>query len=732
MGSEQQTRVVPPSRRRDKPIVSCILCRRRKLKCDRQQPCKTCVDRGLAMSCTYVRNTPVAQESQAPHSVHDRIDQLEKLVTSLMSGKDHSHGASATPAAAHLSHLDTDNDTEVPSTPDRVRFTGDTTSYTNSAHWTSILDGISELREHLDNIPSTAHSRNDNSTDVPGPDVLFGRQRHASKQELLAALPPRSEADQLISTSGAQTYISERGQTALNPFKMYTDNRAQYAEFWTQPFATPTMWLGFLFAILALGAQFQASLGNHESALQGAATPSLFTARIDFYREKLVQCLVLANYAQCPPYTVEVLIMYFGTEYLRSADSQFSMSILAGIVVRIAFRMGYHREPSRFPEISPFKAEMRRRTWLMVMSLDLATSSQVGLPRLIQPFMCDTEEPRNLFEEDLYESITELPPSRPESELTPSLYTVVLTRVRLAHAKVMDLMNTTSQPTYREVMELDTMFRDVYAKLPECAKPIPGEDFDESLSPASMRRFYLGLSFLKSELQLHRPYVLLGRTDPYYEYSRRVCLNAATEMLGFQRKVDGEIRPGGKLWSPGTQSFTVSWYMSSIVAHDFLLATTVLVLDLDAALSMPVQSIPSTPISGLQLDHGPPTQSEIIEALQGAYLIWLKASRRSHEARKVAAAVKLVLNKANSGTHVAHEQSNMSAHPEQVDTESPVSSFDFNDFTNEAGNLHYPTLSNGSYVNPFLMPDMPMDLDAFTESFVWSGFSSNLQPPVQQ
>lgn len=408
------------------------------------------------------------------------------------------------------------------------------------------------------------------------------------------------------------------------------------------------MWLGFLFSILAMGAQFQAGLGDHGIALQGDASPSLFTARIDFYREKLVQCLVLANYTKCPPYTVETLIMYFGTEYLRSADSQFSMSILVGIIVRIAFRMGYHREPSRFSDISPFRAEMRRRTWLMVMSLDLATSSQVGLPRLIQPFMCDAQEPRNLLEEDIHEDIPELPPSRPETELTPSLYTVVLTRVRLAHARVMDLMNSTSQPTYREIMELDAMFREVYEQLPECAKPVSGEEFDDTLTPASMRRFYLGMSFLKSELQLHRPYLLPGRTDSNYEYSRRVCLNAATEMLGFQRKVDGEIRPGGKLWSPGMQSFTVSWYMSSIVAHDFLLATTVLVLDLDADLASPINQSPPTPSSGLPLDHGPPARSEIVEALQNAHTIWTKASRRSHEARKVAAAVRLVLNKAMS------------------------------------------------------------------------------------
>lgn len=59
---------------------------------------------------------------------------------------------------------------------------------------------ISELREHLDDMPTTAHARDESTSDIPGPDLLFGRQRHASKQELLAALPPRTEADQLVST----------------------------------------------------------------------------------------------------------------------------------------------------------------------------------------------------------------------------------------------------------------------------------------------------------------------------------------------------------------------------------------------------------------------------------------------------------------------------------------------------------------------------------------------------
>jgi hypothetical protein len=411
------------------------------------------------------------------------------------------------------------------------------------------------------------------------------------------------------------------------------------------------MWLGLLYAVLALGARFQATLEAHESidpGMEREPTLSLYSARIHFYREKVVQCLVLANYTKCPPYTIETFLLYFGTEYLRSADTQFSIYVLVGMLVRIAFRMGYHRDPSRFPNISPFKGEIRRRQWLVVMSLDLVTSAQVGLPRIIQSFMYDTQEPRNFIEDDIYEDIAELPPSRPESELTQLLYSIVLTRVRNIQAKIMDLMNNTSQPPYREITDIDAGLRRVWDKIPESSKAMPAQDFDTALTPESMRQLYLGSSFLKAELMLHRPYLLPGRTDLRYEYSRRVCLNAAVEMLSFQHKLDAEIRPGGKLWSPGWRIFTVSWYMSSVVTQDFLLATTVLVLDLDEDLVSPRLPLPQTTRCGLPLDRAPPTREEIITALRSAHRIWTKSSKRSQEARKVATAVELVLAKVNT------------------------------------------------------------------------------------
>lgn len=69
-------------RRREKPHNSCTFCRRRKVRCDRRLPCRTCVNKGIAFSCTY---TPGPQSSinDAP-SIGERIRQLETLVRSLV------------------------------------------------------------------------------------------------------------------------------------------------------------------------------------------------------------------------------------------------------------------------------------------------------------------------------------------------------------------------------------------------------------------------------------------------------------------------------------------------------------------------------------------------------------------------------------------------------------------------------------------------------------------------
>ena len=54
--------------------------------------------------------------------------------------------AQASPAAVPTPQMDiheNEDTADIQGTPDRVRTSGGTTSYTNGAHWASILDGVS-------------------------------------------------------------------------------------------------------------------------------------------------------------------------------------------------------------------------------------------------------------------------------------------------------------------------------------------------------------------------------------------------------------------------------------------------------------------------------------------------------------------------------------------------------------------------------------------------------------
>jgi hypothetical protein len=74
---------------------------------------------------------------------------------------------------------------------------------------------------------------------------------------------------------------------------------------------------------------------------------------------------------------------------------------------------------SQFPRISLFNAEIRRRIWLVIFMLKVFTSAQVGLPRMLKDFQYDTTEPRNLLDDDFYESMAELPDGMPDTVQTP-------------------------------------------------------------------------------------------------------------------------------------------------------------------------------------------------------------------------------------------------------------------------------------------------------------------------
>jgi hypothetical protein len=53
-------------RKRPRPVVSCLRCRNKKLKCDRATPCQNCIKASIADTCTYDPDGHILAKEVAP------------------------------------------------------------------------------------------------------------------------------------------------------------------------------------------------------------------------------------------------------------------------------------------------------------------------------------------------------------------------------------------------------------------------------------------------------------------------------------------------------------------------------------------------------------------------------------------------------------------------------------------------------------------------------------------
>ena len=151
------------------------------------------------------------------------------------------------------------------------------------------------------------------------------------------------------------------------------------------------MWVALLFSIMSMSTLLQR---------QDLRTQPL-EDMLDSYRTLTIQSLIAADYLEPTRYTIETLTLHFAVEQKLRSDTSTESWILIGIVTRLALRMGLHRDPSHWPNIRPLQAELRRRLWMTLYQMDFFTSTQVGLPRIINDSQCDARAPAHYFDHDL-------------------------------------------------------------------------------------------------------------------------------------------------------------------------------------------------------------------------------------------------------------------------------------------------------------------------------------------
>ncbi|EKG21814.1 Transcription factor fungi [Macrophomina phaseolina MS6] len=603
----------------------------------------------------------------SPDDMQNRIDRLEGLVLSLMTNGSQSAGPAAAAAAiasmnvpstsqshqGSISSSSTNMDTTVEvDAPEPIKeeqggtahedsdveqvaksigvmkVDNNKTIFASEAHWYAILGEIAEVKtyfnDHKKQYEEQLRRHQTAYTDdiSPGTAFLFGSVQPAERAELMAAFPAKTVADLLI-TRYFNVY-----DPGFHIIHGPTFQR-QYDQHWLNPEETPVIWLGMAYAMMCIALQSYHRAGDEPPEYRGKTWDMSSE-----YRRRCAQSLLRADITAPVANMLETLILHVQAEYARSKDAEVGVLVSWTIIVRLAMRMGYHRDPAPYRALSPYNGEMRRRVWCVVRKMDLLFSHQMGQPPMIRATDTSTELPRNIYDDELYEEMKSLPPSRPMTEATPCSYMITKARLVYGFSEVVEKSQVLSCTSYDGITKLDQRLREIHADTPPHLQMRSMEESARDPATLIMQRFSLELLYLKAQIVLHKKFLGPSRENARYAYSRRTCIDASMAMLRHQATIHRESQPTGRLR-------TVKWFITSLTMNDFLVAAMVIALDL---YHMNEQERAGRSPAGDPYGWPHNRRDEMFAALERAIPIWNELQNGSMEAYKAHAALSVMLN----------------------------------------------------------------------------------------
>ncbi|KAJ9635605.1 hypothetical protein H2204_005779 [Knufia peltigerae] len=468
--------------------ISCLPCRTRKLRCDRAVPaCGNCVNRGEITSCCYVarknevRAKPQESQELSSTATQSRIDHLEQLVLTLLKTQQRTRDSPDS--------ISSNGEVEDSSIYDRIatdsgilktgeqRVTGRLVKASNAsqaagnhkhstvvdeAHWTLLLNEIGEVRSHLcaqekkyEEQATKLAQLLQRSTHAPGPTLLFGSSTNVSRGEVLSHLPSRFACDIMITRFFAHMY------PAIYILHGPAFHR-QYERFWEDNSMTSIVWVGLLYAVLRIAMLDFVREGDEPLEFKGKC-PDLAST----FRNRLTDCLILADYMQPHEFLIETLCLHLYAEYVCSRDARSVTWVLTGMITRMAMRMGY--DIVTVPGLTPFQSEMRRRVWTFIRQADILISFQAGQPSMIDLESCEETMPRNIYDDAAFdETCKELPPGLPNSEPTEVSFLIAKARLAFGFARALKkISHRVDLIRWEGVLEIDRELRRIYDGIPE-------------------------------------------------------------------------------------------------------------------------------------------------------------------------------------------------------------------------------------------------------------------------
>ncbi|KAI1749489.1 hypothetical protein F4782DRAFT_304742 [Xylaria castorea] len=555
-------------RRRQRPTLACVSCRRSKIRCDRQHPCGACV-RSRHKTCIFeTSHGPASRRSGIASATTDRSGAAESgrlsdydlghVTPASSTPSAHDHGHDIEGAHASSSHeQDSANPASQISDADGLlrrifeleRRLGETTAAREPLEKKQdqrVHRGESQLIESY--LAADIHTM---SRGVVSKTRYFGQSHwmngiihfksmlelfeHQSKDAKSEAMAVLSRCKALARTIKAQRNPSIINKLGTNiPIRDVADKlvdaylrtmetvfrvlhvpsfRHDYEQYWAAPEAAGMPFVIQLQLVMAIGATiYDESFSMRKFAVQWVTE---------------AQYWLLGPPAKGKLTIIGLQIMVLLTLARETASVGGDLVwIHVGSLLRSAFYMGLHRDPSRLPNMSRLDAEVRRRLWNTILELELKTSIDSGGFPSISPDTSDTKAPANLDDKDLMgdDEPTNAEAGERFTDMSMALALRDSFRERLG---IYQMLNATPfRGTYDETIRLHRRFMAVLKTLASKLKSFASCE----RQPTSFQCRLLEAMVRRCLLSLHLPYLGPGLKDPAFSFSRKQVTESAVKM----------------------------------------------------------------------------------------------------------------------------------------------------------------------------------------------------------
>lgn len=541
--------------KRRRLALSCVDCRKRKVKCGRETPaCVRCIRGGHGDSCVYVQyddgsqpglSTPTEESpedqrqaspaqswtEEAQHwqktsagtsasipangllkrrppqrTVEDLQERVFELETYVKAAGSRPHSSEQYLGMGHpvgpgaSSHRDGLQDF------DRSLLKGKSfkTQYFGPSHAASLLLQFEELStfvaDILKRIPyfdkvredwKDARKVNSSASDV---------EKERGLREFAAMLPIKNRTDALLSQ------YFETFETTYRVLHVPTF-QVRYDQFWTDPSETD---VHFVVQLLLICASMNCVVSSIHDGFVGRSS----VARENAIRWIDTSEIWLRNHSH-----KHTTLEYFQSQVLLVVAKRLTCHkvkrewTVAGNLLRLAMAAGFHREPTFLSnKINPYDQEMRRRLWYTILEIELQASSDRGMRASITAEDWDTLPPLNVHDEDFNSTTLTMPTTLPLTTFTRTSALCSAGSHVTLRLEMLNAINSISSPLSQSVaLSYDDRIRTILDILPTYSS----SSSTTTTFPAAFSKLLL-VSFL---LLIHQPLVTASSSSRQF-YSR--------------------------------------------------------------------------------------------------------------------------------------------------------------------------------------------------------------------